>query len=611
MCGIAGYIGNNEISGEKVSLCLELMRRRGPDAKGVYRHTVAEGERHVCLLHSRLAIIDLDAEANQPFRASTDVLVFNGELYNYLELRAQLQREGQVFHTASDTEVLLKALVTKQSEGLKRCEGMWAFAWYNEQTGALLLGRDRFGEKPLYVYRDADGLYFGSEIKFIRALSGTALPVNVPHLYRYLVNGYKSLYKSRETFFSGIYELPAASVLRIDRDGLENQTRYWQPSFQQDQGMSYEAAVEGTRQALINSVSLRLRADVPIAFCMSGGVDSNSLIAIAKKCLGYDVHGFTIVNTDARYEEQEMLEYSVRELGLRHTPVTLDSDNFLEGLRKLVIQHDAPVYTISYYVHWLLMKAVNQAGYRISVSGTAADELFSGYYDHHNAYLATIRDDSSLYSISLENWAKHVRPIVRNPYLQNPDIFTQDPDFRRHIYLDAEKFSGYLKQPWGEAFQEEYYSNDLMRNRMANELFFESVPVILHEDDLNSMYYSIENRSPFLDTALFEFSARIPTRHLIREGRAKAVLRDAMRGIVPEAVLCNHRKVGFNAPILDLLDTQNSHVRKTILVDSPIFEHVQKEKIENLLGKKQLPNSESKFLFYFLCAKYFLEEYSI
>ena len=146
---------------------------------------------------------------------------------------------------------------------------------------------------------------------------------------------------------------------------------------------------------------------------------------------------------------------------------------------------------------------------------------------------------------------------------------------------------------------------------MLNEMFHEAVPVILHEDDLNAMYFSIENRSPYLDRELFDFCYRIPSRHLIRDGFAKAVLRDAMRGIVPERVLSNPRKVGFNAPIFSLLNVQDPAVRGSLLDRSPIFDHVRREKIEELISKPDLPNSESKFLFYFLSSKHFLEEFAV
>jgi asparagine synthase (glutamine-hydrolysing) len=424
------------------------------------------------------------------------------------------------------------------------------------------------------------------------------------------VNGYKALYKEGRGFFRGVAELPAGTWLRVDTEGRETTSRFWSPSFEQDDAMSYDDAVRGTRERLIRSVELRLRADVPIAFCMSGGVDSNSLIAIAKRELGYDLHGFTIANSDERYEESGLVDHAVRTLSLKHTSIPTDTRDFLPKLRLLVRQHDAPVYTITYYAHWLLMESIAAHGYRISVSGTAADELFTGYYDHHLAYIAMTQDWPELNAAYRRSWAEHVKPIVRNPFLSDADLFVNDPSFRDHIFLDAPSFAGYLTAPWSESFAESVYTTDVLRNRMYNELFHEATPVILHEDDLNAMYFSIENRSPFLDRRLFEHAARIPTRHLMRDGFAKVVLRDAMRGIVPDAILDSRRKVGFNAPIFSFLDVRDPAVRAHLLDRSPVWDLVRRDKIEILLDKADLPNSQSKFLFYFLCTKLFLEEFA-
>jgi asparagine synthase (glutamine-hydrolysing) len=537
-------------------------------------------------------------------------MVFNGELYNYLEIRDQLVSRGRTFRTTSDTEVLVQCLDEYGAEGLDRCEGMWAFAVFDEVDGSLMLARDRFGEKPLYLYEDESGLYFGSEVKFLMALTGMRFEVNSRHLHRYLVNGYKSLYKGQETFFQGVRELPPARLLRLVGRRAPEEAAYWDPHWVPQPSMRYDEAVEGAREALKESVRLRLRADVPLAFCMSGGVDSNSIISIARRVFGHEVHGFTIVNTDERYAEQDLVDHAVSALQIRHTAIPVQTENFLENLRVLVRYHDAPVYTVSYYAHWLLMKSIAEQGYRISVSGTGADELFTGYYDHHGMYLHEVRENPALFQESLENWKKHIAPVVRNPLLQDPLAFHKNPGQREHIYLEAEEFASYLTRDFREAFREDHYCDGLLRNRMLNELFHESVPVILHEDDLNAMYFSIENRSPFLDRRLFEFCYAVPTRHLMGNGYNKKVLRDAMKGIVPDPILESRRKVGFNAPIFSFLDVKDPGVRASLLDDGPVFEHVRKDKIAGLLERDFLPNSESKFLFYFLCAKIFLEEFT-
>lgn len=606
MCGIAGYIGPHLPSPDRLHAASEALRHRGPDGEGTCVHTY--GDQSVALVHRRLAIIDLDERSNQPFRLRDKVLVYNGEIYNYLEVRRELEGLGQIFQTSGDTEVLARALDQWGEAGLDKLEGMWAFAWYDQGSGELLLSRDRFGEKPLYLWEQDSGLYFASEVKGLAALAGTWPGINENHLLRYLVNGYKALYKTRETFFRGVEELPAGTCLRFAPDHRGKPRSYWTMKLREDPALSYRDAVAMTREALINSVRLRMRSDVPLAFCMSGGVDSNSLISVASRVLGCDVHGFTIVNTDARYEEQGLVDQAVRELGIQHTPIPLSKENFLPNMRRLVSVHDAPVYTISYYVHWLLMEQVRESGYKISISGTGADELFSGYYDHHLLYLASIYGDKKLYNKSRENWLKHVAPIVRNQYLQDPERFVNEPGFRDHIY-SGKDFTDRLHKSFFEPFQEKEYPVSLLRKRMLNELFDEVIPVILHEDDANAMDHSIENRSPFLDRNLFETSLKFPTRHLVQEGKAKSVLRESMRGIVPDAILDCRRKVGFNAPIEDLLDVQDSNVREQLLDNSSVFEIVNRHAIECLLKQKNIPNSESKFLFSFLGVKLFLESY--
>lgn len=610
MCGIAGYFGPKEIPERVSNNCLGVMYRRGPDASGSYRYRTAQG-RNALLLSRRLAIIDLDPRANQPFHHEGKVLSLNGEIYNYLELQAEMRKVGISFSTASDTEVLIKLLHLRGWSGLDLAEGMWGFALFDQADETLLLSRDRFGEKPLYILREPDGgLYFGSEVKFIAELAGYWPKVNIDHLKRYMVNGYKALYKGSHTFFEGVSELRPGTVLRISAGGSETINDYWAPPvLKADDTLSYNDSVSLVKDALTNSIRLRLRADVPLAFCLSGGVDSNALIAISKRVLGYDVHGFTIVNEDARYDEREMVDISVKALGLRHTAVPINHEGFMDKLRLLIRQHDAPVYTITYYLQWQLMEQIAAGGYKVSISGTGADELFSGYYDHHNFYLEAMRSDPSRYQEALSNWRAYIAPIVRNPFLQDPEVFVKTPQERNHIYLNADEFSDYMKEAWSEPFAEVNYTGTMLRNRMLNEMFHEAVPPILHEDDLNAMYYSVENRSPYLDRTLFELMMRIPTRHLIRNGRAKALLRDAVRGIAPAAVIDNPRKVGFNAPIMDLLDVSDPKVRAALLDDSPIFRYVRRDRIEALIDRTSLPNSESKFLFSFLNAKIFLEEH--
>ena len=604
MCGIAGYIGINPPSESAIDQTLEVLAHRGPDGKGVY---LDQGNPSVALLHRRLAILDLDPRSNQPYHSDDGVLIFNGEIYNYIELRKQLQALGHTFATSGDTEVLARAMRQWGRGAFDRFEGMWAMAWFDKRNRQLLLSRDRFGEKPLYLWEHDGGLYFASEVKALASLAQKRPHPNHNHLLRYMVNGYKALYKTTETYFEGVRELPLASTMVIEGDLKRETFKYWQPGLKEEHEASYEDFVERTRYAIIRSVELRMRADVPLAFCMSGGIDSNTLISTARKELDLDVHGFTIVNTDHRYEEQALIDHAVQSLDIQHTAVPLRQQGFLENMQRLVASHDGPVGTISYYVHWQLMQAVSDQGYKVTISGTAADELFTGYYDHHNLYLYEVANDPELHAKSLGYWKQYQSEIVRNPHLQKPDLYLKDPSFRDHVFLNNDLFASWMRKEWQEPFTETDFGVGLLRNRMLNELFAEAVPVILKEDDLNAMFFSLENRSPFLDRHLFDVAYSIPAKFLVKEGRAKSVLRDAMRGIVPDRILDERRKVGFNAPILDLVDVKSREVREFLLDDGPIFELVKKSSIEELLDQEYLPNSSSKFLFYFINSKMFLE----
>ncbi len=608
MCGVAGYIGRRELSQDRLARCMDAMKRRGPDVSRYQAWSTRSGT-NVYLVHSRLNIIDANARSNQPLEVKGKWIALNGELYNYREIRRELATEGVGFLTESDTEVLLRAIIQWDWAALNRCEGMWAFAVYDENQEILHLCRDRFGEKPLYLFKHESGLFFGSEVKFIASLLGQRLEINMDQIYRFLAQGYKVLNKRGQTFFRGLSELPPACVLEIDSMGKETQSTYWLPDYAPVDDWSYSEIVAGLRERLIRAVDLRLRADVPAAFCLSGGVDSNALISIAKKVYGYDVHGFTILNSDRRYDERDIVARVVKDLGIRHVGVQATSASFMPRLRDMIRYHDAPVLTITACAHWLLMQSVAEHGYRIAISGVGADEMFTGYYDHHLAYLAEVQGDKSHYLASRYAWETTVLPDVTNPRLRDPELFVRTPSFREHIYNDGMNFEDYFHVPWKEPFTERSYTASLLRNRMLNELFVEIVPVILHEDDLNAMYHSIENRSPYLDRDLFEFCYRIPSHHLVQNGYAKSLLRDAMKDLVPAYILENHRKIGFNLSVHTFLDREDPEFESVLLNDSPIFEYVRRDKIKELMGKSSLPNSESKFLFSFLSSKLFMEEF--
>ncbi len=603
MCGIAGYIGKAKIDEARVFKTLDIMKNRGPDSRQFM--SFGRDGMNVALLHARLSIIDLDVRSNQPFVIGDYAVVYNGEIYNYVEIKDELEKKGVKFNTTSDTEVLLRAYMEYGTRCVEFFEGMWAFAIYNQKDGTLFLSRDRFAEKPLYIYRTDDAVYFASEIKFLKLLSGRSFTVNTKQILRYLVNGYKSLYKKNETFFNEIEEIPYATNLTIDRRLGMSFRKYWEPSCRPEK-MSIEEAVEGVRQRLIESVKIRLRSDVPLAFCLSGGIDSASLVSIAVKEFGCDIASFSIIESDERYNEYDNIMATVNDLGCRHTLIELHHEQSLSRLRELVRYHDVPVATITYFVHSLLSEAISGSGYRVAFSGTAADELFTGYYDHFILHLYEIRNHPD-YGKYLSDWQRNIQVFVRNPLLRNPNLYMEDRNMRKHVFDESEEFQTYLTRDFFEPFTEHHFCDSLLRNRMMNELFHEATRVILHEDDLNSMKYSIENRSPYLDSRLFDFAYSIPAEYLIVGGFGKYILREAMKGILNDKVRLDRQKKGFNASIDSIIDFKDEDTRNYLLEDNPIYDIIKRDCIESLIDRDFFPNSHSKFMFSFINAKMFYE----
>ena len=609
MCGIAGHAGSGPPDAPQRAAALARLACRGPDADGATREPFGRGS--IDLLHTRLSIIDLDPRSNQPFEVEDCTLTYNGELYNYRELRQELVRLGHPFRTDSDTEVLVRAYLEWGIECARRFEGMWAFALHDRRTETLLLSRDPFGEKPLYLLEDDDGLWFASETGALSALRGRRPAIDSDHVIRSVVHGHKVLHQHDATFYRGVSELPPATTLVLHPDGRREQHVHWRPELAPDPTMTPEAAAAGVRERLIASMDLRMRSDVPVAFALSGGIDSSSLVSIASKTLGHQVSTFSIIDPDPRYDERENIAATVADTGSRSTLVELNpGTDQLERLRMLVRSHDAPVATISYLVHAMLSEAIAESGHRVAISGTGADELFTGYFDHFLLHLASVHGTAA-FEPALAAWREHVAPLVRNPKLTDPLLFVNEPGFRDHILLQSDRFRATLRDDvaarWSESFRETDYCEDLLRNRMLNELLGEVVRVILRQDDLNSMTYSVENRSPFLDRQLFAFAATIPTPLLIRDGWNKVVLRDAMDGILNDQVRLSREKRGFNASLTSLFDLEAPEVRDAFLGDSAIFELFDRERVREVLDSKDYPNSVKKFLFSFLSAKTFID----
>jgi len=561
---------------------------------------------HATLLHARLAILDLDPRSHQPFRKDDCILVFNGEIYNFRELRSELESLGHLFRTESDTEVVVSAYRQWGIDAARRFEGMWAMALYDQQTKEVWLSRDRFGEKPLHIWYVDGFFYFASEVKTLAAMAGHWPAIDTDQIRRYLVNGYKSLYKDGGSYFVGVSQIPAGTNRVMSGPTSAPAVPYYSLTYNPTP-MKRSEAVDTTRSLLKNSVDLRLRADVPLAFCLSGGIDSTALVSLATELRKEPVNTFSIVDHDERYDESENIQSTVQTLGCSHTSIRTSRVDFWNRIETLVADHDSPVVTISYYIHSFLSEAIAEAGYKVAVSGTGADELFSGYYDHYGFWLASMQRSGADLGPLVDDWKGGYGKFVQNPVLRDPLVFCKKPNERSHIFANAGSFASLMREPFEEPFAETDYTSDTLRNRMLNELYHEAVPVILAEDDLNSMRVSIENRSPFLDSQLASFAYSLPTELLIDRGFSKSVLRDAIRGSAPTDVLDDKRKRGFNASVLSLVDVTSPDTRDRLLDDSPIYDLVDRSAIEFALNSDLSDNTMSKFLFSLISAKSFMD----
>ena len=609
MCGIAGYLGAKKIPKERIIKTLSLMKKRGPDNQNFKRFKIFN--RYLYLLHSRLNIIDINNRSNQPFIYKDYAIIFNGEIYNFKELKKDLIKNGVVFTTTSDTEVLLKAYIFHGKKFLNFLEGMWSFVIFDNKAKELFISRDRFGEKPLYYYLNKKDFYFGSEIKFIKSLSKNKFKINKKKLIKYLFLGYKSLKKDYDTFFQGIFEFPRGSFCVIKKFINFKIKKYWTLKYK-PKNITTKSAILKVKKLLSESIKIRMRSDVPIACSLSGGIDSNVLIGYVKKKFKKKTKCFSIIDDNEKYNETKNLKISEKFLKTKTNLIKIPKKNVLTSLVNLINHHDAPISTINYFAHSYLTKKVSKDGFRVLISGVGADEIFSGYYDHTLQFLQEIKN-KKYFTKELKNWKKKIQVHIRNPLFKNSNLYIDDSNYRDHIYNNHKHKLFLLKKNFNflhKKFKEHQFCKPLMRNRMLNELFFEGVPVILHEEDLNCMNYSIENRAPYLDKKLIEFLYTIPTKILLQKGFTKFLLRMAGKSLVDKRILNDTKKVGFNFSINSIIDLKSKEFKKIFFSkENKIFQYISQKKLKLFINDDKSKDNE-KFIFNFINATLFLKKFS-
>ena len=617
MCGIAGYITKKKYSNfsfKETSKNLgNLMKNRGPNQQGSL--TFSSSTYNINLFSSRLSIIDLDKRSDQPFKYEDLILIYNGELYNYLEIKSFLKKKKIKFRTHSDTEVIIKAYQYWGENCIEHFDGMWSFCIFDYKKGKIFISRDNFGEKPLYYFHEKNNFVFGSEIKFIQEIlkKNKTKEINFNKVNDYITKGYKSLYKNSETFFNNIYEVERGSNITLDLNKFSlRKIRYLDRKklIKKNISKDINENIYETKNLLLESLKLRLRSDVPISFCLSGGVDSASLVSLCYKNFNIKAKCFSIIDEDERYNEKKKIEIIKRDLDCDIDYITLKKEknnDFISNLEKLVKYHDSPLSTISYYVHSKISQLASQNGFKVIFSGTGADEIFTGYYDHFLLYLNEIKFKKNLYKQELDYWKKYIRPLTRNKFLKDPQLFTKKPKFRDHIYFDKNFIKKYIYSFKDAPFKEIEYSQNKLKNRMINELFHESVPVILKEDDLNSMYNSIENKSPFLSKKLVSYCLSINSSHYISKSNSKNILRTAMEGILHDKIRLDKKKVGFNSNIKSITKFNGDSLYSFLNESYEIRNLVNLKKIKKIQFNNQIPNSMSKLLFSLINLKLFFD----
>ena len=315
-----------------------------------------------------------------------------------------------------------------------------------------------------------------------------------------------------------------------------------------------------------------------------------------------------MVSIDPRYSEAKNASTVATYLNLDHTLVEINPTNFIGRLNQITKYHEAPISTLSYYVQNFLMEKIHSDGFKVSLMGSGADEIFTGYYDHHLLYLASMyNQDPQLFKTSLDNWKDKILPLIRNPIYQKFDRYIKQPDFRSHIYEGSEIMMNMLLKHPQNLFSEELFSESLLKNRMLNELFHEVIPVILHEDDRNSMMYSVENRSPFLSVSILESTLGIEDEYFIQDGLTKYLLREAFDDYLPKEILYSHKKIGFNASILELCNFESSEFKQFMKQDSIFWDIMDKNKVKDFFDNLGAEDIYNKTAFNIISSKAFCD----
>ncbi|KKQ18755.1 MAG: Asparagine synthetase [Berkelbacteria bacterium GW2011_GWA1_36_9] len=563
MCGICGTINLDKKPVEKKVLqkMADALIHRGPDDEGFFV------EKNIGLGHRRLSIIDLSKAGHQPmfYNNQNLVIVFNGEIYNYIEIHKELVKKGYKFKSKTDTEVILASYHEWGERCLQKFNGMWAFVIYDKKKKLIFAARDRLGVKPFYYYFDQDKFLFASEIKAILVHPEIKAQENEQIVWDYLICGLVD--HGEETFFKGIKELRAGHYLVLRKKKIEIR-KYWdldpeaKTTFKKDSEYA-----EKFRELFADSVKLRLRSDVPIGTCLSGGLDSSAIVCVVNNFLknqnkieqiGLWQKTFSSVYDKKKYsgcDERQFINEVIRKTKVKSHLVFPDGKKLVREIEKVIYHQDYPFSSTSIYAQWNVFRLAKQNSVKVILDGQGADEQLAGYHPFFGIYFCQLLRDYRLGRLFYETY-KYSKNHNNSVFKVLKDLFVNLG--QKGVFGGF--FSRFIKNQWSEydlflpEWRNKYQPPAMIQptdNVFKNALhsgFKMGLVSLLRYEDRDSMAFSIESRVPFLDYRLIEFIYSLPDNQKINQGQTKWVMRQALKGILPEKIRNRQDKIGFATP---------------------------------------------------------------
>jgi asparagine synthase (glutamine-hydrolysing) len=583
MCGISGIFNFNgaDVNPAELDAMNIAIRHRGPDGNGLFT------DKNVGIASNRLSIIDLREIANMPMHDTEGryVIVFNGEIFNYVEIREELLKKGYKFNTNSDTEVVINSYKEWGEECLHRLNGMWVFALWDKHEKTLFCSRDRYGIKPFYYYKDDKRLVLGSEIKQILKC-GVNKEVNDDIIYDYLV--FHFIDHTEQTFFKHINRLQAGHKLTIKNGQMKISRWYKLP---EDNLLSdTKNLYSDFYNLLYDSVRLRLRSDVEVGSCLSGGLDSSAIVCIMHDILHKEgkpenQKTYTAVYDDPAIDERPFVEEVVKQTNSTKYYLFPNVNDFLKDIDKLTYHQDEPYTGATVFAQWSVFKKIHETGIKVVLDGQGSDEILLGYFSFFPFHLKRNMLNPIRFISEYINGVNTTN-LGLNKFTQNFIYFNTGSVRYRHVLKNSRQF---VKEPFisshsrRDVFNEMIATSSLQANRLSN-LWNISLPSLLRYEDKNSMAFSVEARIPFLDHRLVEFIFSIPLDKLIHKGWTKHVLRESLKGKIPEDIRMRKGKLAFSVPQKQWLREISGYLKETFSNDFRSGKYIDKDKILSLIS---------------------------